>query len=89
MADRRLPYPPCQSGACLGGACCAAGGRFRWPELVGEDVQKAKAVIESTNRISTVVILEPGQTGMGDFCCNRVYVVIDSQNRVIRIPFVG
>ncbi|XVF00248.1 hypothetical protein REPUB_Repub03eG0268600 [Reevesia pubescens] len=70
------PYPPCVSGSCTDAGCCSHGHKFRWPNLLGTNGQKAKATIEMDNPEVTVVILTPGRVGLPDFCCNRVYIVV-------------
>lgn len=66
-----------------------SGHKFRWPELLGQDGQKAKATIERDNPLVTVVVLPPGRVGFGDYCCNRVYLLIDKNGKVFQIPYVG
>ncbi|GMG99886.1 hypothetical protein Nepgr_001726 [Nepenthes gracilis] len=83
------PYPPCASGLCETRECCAQRYKFQWPELVGRDGQQAKAIIERENPSVTVVVLPPERVGLPDFCCNRVYLLIDENGKVASIPLVG
>lgn len=64
--------------------------RVRWPELVGQNGEKAKAVIEKDNAYVTVILIPVGKAvGVGNFCCNRVYVWIDEKGNVFQTPIVG
>lgn len=66
-----------------------AGYKFRWPALVGKSEQVATAVIERDNPLVTVVPLPDGVVGYTDFCCNRVYIFLDSDGNVRSTPVVG
>ncbi|KAL8166270.1 hypothetical protein V2J09_007769 [Rumex salicifolius] len=81
MAGERKPYPPCVTGFCSTRSCCAAGERYEWPELVGAEAEKAKTVIENTNKFVTVVSIGQHGGGITNFCCNRVYLFLDANNR--------
>ncbi|CAA0816392.1 Serine protease inhibitor- potato inhibitor I-type family protein [Striga hermonthica] len=85
------PYPPCQSSLCASVMCCSFHHKYRvtWPELVGAEPQKAKAVIEHDNPYVSAVILHRGEATLDDFCCNRVWVKLDANNRVFIVPQVG
>ncbi|XWS65489.1 hypothetical protein CRYUN_Cryun05aG0117200 [Craigia yunnanensis] len=82
-------YPPCASGFCTDPACCSHEHKFSWPELVGMNGEVAKSQIEKDNPEVSVSILTPGRGGFADFCCNRVYVVVDSNGNVIKTPTIG
>ncbi|KAF8018363.1 hypothetical protein BT93_H3295 [Corymbia citriodora subsp. variegata] len=87
MSGTRQPYPPCVKGG--GGGNCT-GGRCQWPELVGQNAETAKAVIEKENTYVTVVLLREGKdVGDGNYCINRVYVYIDEKGNVFETPVVG
>ncbi|XP_022764760.1 proteinase inhibitor-like [Durio zibethinus] len=82
-------YPPCASGSCTDPICCSHGRKFTWPELLGKNGQVAKATIEKDNPEVTVEIITPGRVGFPDFCCNRVYLVLDNNGNVTNMPTVG
>ncbi|KAE8037584.1 hypothetical protein FH972_010162 [Carpinus fangiana] len=82
-------YPPCVSGFCTNQICCAQGNKFRWPNLVGKKEKDAKAVIQMDNPLVTIVVLPPGKVGSNDLCCNRLYLIIDSNDNVSYVPTVG
>ncbi|KAF7847207.1 hypothetical protein BT93_L3227 [Corymbia citriodora subsp. variegata] len=93
MGDNvRVPYPPCAyKPRCNWAECCFDGlvpSRLRWPELVGQNGEQAKTVIEKDNAYVTVV-LTTVKKGEIDFCCNRVYVWIDLNGNVLEMPVVG
>ncbi|KAK3419311.1 hypothetical protein EUGRSUZ_H05147 [Eucalyptus grandis] len=82
----KQPYPPCGDGMCND----PKGNRMTWPKLVGQNGEKAKAVIEKDNPTVTAVLIVKGkEAGFGDYCCNRVYVWIDEKGNVCEIPMVG
>jgi len=64
--------------------------RVEWPELVGHNGEKAKAVIEKDNAYVTVILIPSGKAyGLTIFCCNRVYVWINEKGNVVKMPMVG
>lgn len=65
------------------------GHKFRWPELLGKSGKVATSTIKKDNPEVTVEIITPGRVGFADFCCNRVYVVLDSNGIVTNMPTVG
>ncbi|MCL7022315.1 hypothetical protein MKW94_013842 [Papaver nudicaule] len=77
-----MPYPPCDS---------CAGERRSWPQLVGKPAAEAKATIERDMPGVTAVIISTRASGTTDFCCNRVWVVVndDPQRTVAEVPIVG
>ncbi|KAF7848838.1 hypothetical protein BT93_C1454 [Corymbia citriodora subsp. variegata] len=80
------PYPPCFSGICTG----PLGSREEWPELVGQNAERAKAVIEKDNQYVTVVLVpERMRFGYTNFCRNRVYVQVNAKGNVFQTPMVG
>ncbi|MBA0577456.1 hypothetical protein Golob_000063 [Gossypium lobatum] len=82
-------YPPCATGTCTDVVCCAHGHKLRWPELLGKNGAAAKATIEKENPEVTAEILTPGRVGPHDFCCNRVFVIVDTHGNVTNIPTIG
>ncbi|KAF8018362.1 hypothetical protein BT93_H3294 [Corymbia citriodora subsp. variegata] len=82
----RQPYPPCLN---QGDFPQCFGGRCEWPELVGQNGEKAKAVIEKENTFVTVKVLPDGMLGIFDHCINRVYVYLDENGIVQWPPRVG
>ncbi|KAL3719650.1 hypothetical protein ACJRO7_004603 [Eucalyptus globulus] len=76
------PYPPC----CYQSDCCNRS----WPKLVGQNGEKAKAVIEKDSpKVTVVLISAKDGVGLFDRCCNRVYVWYDENGNVTRPPVVG
>ncbi|MBA0624295.1 hypothetical protein Godav_009679, partial [Gossypium davidsonii] len=49
----------------------------------------AKATIEKENPEVTAEILTPGRVGPPNFCCNRVFVTVDTHGNVTNIPTIG
>ncbi|CAH2058891.1 unnamed protein product [Thlaspi arvense] len=82
-------YPPCVGNSCADPACCAHGAKFMWKELRGKNGDMVKKIIESENPNVTVVIVPQGRVGFQDFCCNRVYLYLDSNGNVFNIPQIG
>lgn len=66
-----------------------AGRKFRWPELLGKNGEKARTVIERETPFVTVVFIRPSTVALPNFCCNRVNVVLDPSGNVFNIPFIG
>ncbi|GMI83295.1 hypothetical protein like AT3G46860 [Hibiscus trionum] len=91
------PYPPCTTCTCnfLGCmccediACCSHGHKYRWPELVGRKQAEAEAIIRRDNPEVTVLIQPPGIGRFFDFCCNRLYIVVDGNGTVTETPVIG
>ena len=65
--------------------------RYRWPELLGEDVEKAIRIIKKTNPLVSVVkVPDNAVPACHNFCCNRVCFNFQRRtNKVIAIPQVG
>ncbi|KAK4253546.1 hypothetical protein QN277_010205 [Acacia crassicarpa] len=94
MSDAAHPYPPCYTeGGCNDRDCCAHGvkGTFTvsWPETVGMPTTPALNLINKSNPLVTVIALPKGSAVSPDFCCNRVYVFIDTNGNVCATPQVG
>ncbi|KAL0743491.1 hypothetical protein Bca4012_085004 [Brassica carinata] len=81
-------FPPCQSSNCFNPECCPGGHKFKWPELVGKNGEMAKMTIERENQNVTGIIMPIG-SGKINFCCNRVYIYIDSNHNVVNVPILG
>ncbi|KAK3434124.1 hypothetical protein EUGRSUZ_D01653 [Eucalyptus grandis] len=82
MSCGNQPYPPCYS------TCCHQG-KTSWPELVGQNADKATATIQRENPLVAAAIILPGQRPIGDYCCNRVFVWADNNGNVSRVPVIG
>ncbi|KAJ9565608.1 hypothetical protein OSB04_001574 [Centaurea solstitialis] len=77
------PYPPCISS-------CNYDSRKSWPELLGVPEAIACETIEKSNPNIKAIPILPGQIVSQDFCCNRVWVLVDKHGGVvIKIPIVG
>ena len=37
----------------------------------------------------TAVFIKEGQGRLTDFCCNRVYIVLDPKDNVVDVPYIG
>ncbi|EOA32242.1 hypothetical protein CARUB_v10015502mg [Capsella rubella] len=83
------PYPPCLVTACEDPECCANGKKCRWPELVGKSGEVAKMTIERENPNVLAILLHAGDGRISDFCCNKVFVVLDIHGHVSTIPKIG
>ncbi|KAF8033411.1 hypothetical protein BT93_D2119 [Corymbia citriodora subsp. variegata] len=96
------PYPPCYSICCHPGIssvyrssfsnecfCTISSKKSSWPELAGQNAEKAKATIKRENPLVTTAILLPGQRPIEDYCCNRVFVWADDNGNVNRVPVIG
>ncbi|XP_019085869.1 PREDICTED: proteinase inhibitor [Camelina sativa] len=83
------PYPPCWSGACEDPECCARGKKCRWPELVGKSGEIAKMTIERENQNVLAIVLRARDGRIDNFCCNRVFVGIDTNGNVLITPQIG
>uniref|UniRef100_A0A0D9WPT8 Uncharacterized protein n=1 Tax=Leersia perrieri TaxID=77586 RepID=A0A0D9WPT8_9ORYZ len=81
---------------CLTLPKCPDGKAF-WPELVGKKGSEAKAVIGSERPDITSVIFAPQDAVIsGDYCCNRVRILVDCRGAVdcgdaivTAVPMVG
>ncbi|CAA7052072.1 unnamed protein product [Microthlaspi erraticum] len=60
-----------------------------WPELLGKDGHYATSVIERENRTVDAVVILDGSPVTADFRCDRVRVIVNSKNIVVRIPVSG
>ncbi|CAK7340847.1 unnamed protein product [Dovyalis caffra] len=90
MAGYSWPkYPPCARASCTEPECCTQGGMAVWAELQGKQASEAKAAIEKQYPWVTVVILPKDDPGSFDFCCNRVFLFINSNGQVVNVPQIG
>uniref|UniRef100_A0A0D9WF33 Uncharacterized protein n=1 Tax=Leersia perrieri TaxID=77586 RepID=A0A0D9WF33_9ORYZ len=84
VADATCTMPPCQ-------------GKQSWPELLDKDDNTAYITIKRENpQVTDVVFLISNSVDLeedGDFCCNRVVVVIADRpgggEWVTKVPQVG
>nr|GEY03626.1 proteinase inhibitor I13 [Tanacetum cinerariifolium] len=64
-------------------------GKCSWPELEGTTREAAAARIERENpRVDAIVVLNETTTTT-DFCCDRVWVRVNSRGIVIQVPGIG
>ncbi|XVF83182.1 hypothetical protein PTKIN_Ptkin16aG0113400 [Pterospermum kingtungense] len=67
---------------------CPAG-KSSWPELFGTNGEEAAATIERENpNVDAQIILE-GTFVLAIYLCNRVYVWVDTNGIVTRVPTIG
>lgn len=66
-----------------------AGGKYSWPEVVGMTGDQAKSKIEKDVSFVRVSFMLPGMVRIENFCCNRVFVYLDDNRKVIQIPTIG
>lgn len=64
-------------------------GKGSWPELVGVGGDAAVAIIENENPLVSAVILPPRTFPITDFRCDRVWVYVDGNANVRRVPIIG
>ncbi|KAK8693965.1 hypothetical protein V6N13_071535 [Hibiscus sabdariffa] len=63
-------------------------GKSSWPELVGTNGERAKATIERENPNVGAIVLRDGTPVTRDFRCDRVWVWVDANGRVVRTPII-
>ncbi|KAL0395240.1 UNVERIFIED_CONTAM: Glu S.griseus protease inhibitor [Sesamum latifolium] len=64
-------------------------GKNSWPELVGVSGEVAAKTIEEENSFVTAIIVPPSQTHIpSDYRCNRVFVFVDGEGIVERVPMI-
>lgn len=64
-------------------------GKDSWPELLGKQGKFAEETIEEENpNVNAEIVLE-GTGVREDFRCNRVWVWVDTNGIVIRVPVIG
>ncbi|KAF3968711.1 hypothetical protein ACB098_02G077700 [Castanea mollissima] len=64
-------------------------GKSSWPELVGVQGTVAEATIERENSYVDAVIVPEGSSVIKDFRCDRVWVWVDKNGIVYRVPTIG
>ncbi|OIS99575.1 hypothetical protein A4A49_62714 [Nicotiana attenuata] len=85
-------YPPCLNCGCTGNSCKQPGDTipYEWPELLGVEILKAKAIVERTNPFVTGVPLADRHCfRTTDICCNRVWLCPDANGLIREKPYVG
>ncbi|XWS07971.1 hypothetical protein CRYUN_Cryun41cG0036800 [Craigia yunnanensis] len=64
-------------------------GKRSWPELLGTKGEEAAATIERENpNVDAEIVLE-GTYVLQVFLCNRVWVWVDTNGIVTRVPTIG
>ncbi|TKY52712.1 Proteinase inhibitor [Spatholobus suberectus] len=64
-------------------------GKSSWPEVVGTNGEVAAVKIERENEnVHTKLVTEGSMVTM-DFWCNRVWVWVDENGVVTRVPKIG
>ncbi|KAF5193067.1 Proteinase inhibitor [Thalictrum thalictroides] len=61
-------------------------GKREWPELIGYDGEVAARRIEKENPLVNAIVLLEGTPVTKDFRCDRVWVWINKQGKVVRTP---
>ncbi|KAF9608946.1 hypothetical protein IFM89_024585 [Coptis chinensis] len=61
-------------------------GKRVWPELIGYDGEVAAARIERENPLVNAIVLLEGTPVTRDFRCDRVWVWVDREGKVVRAP---
>nr|DAD19791.1 TPA_asm: hypothetical protein HUJ06_021254 [Nelumbo nucifera] len=64
-------------------------GKSSWPELVGAEGEVAKATIEQENPAVTAIIVLEGTPVILNFDCTRVWVWVDTNGTVTKVPKIG
>ncbi|CAK9146377.1 unnamed protein product [Ilex paraguariensis] len=64
-------------------------GKSSWPELVGVQGETAVAIIERENPLVNAIIVPEGSFVIQDFRCSRVWVWVDKNGTVYRVPRIG
>ncbi|KAL6008531.1 hypothetical protein ACLOJK_034043 [Asimina triloba] len=68
---------------------CFLCRKSTWAELVNASGDAAKAVIERENTSVRAVIVEEGSFVDAQFRCDRVWVWVDANGDVVRVPKIG
>ncbi|KAI3668071.1 hypothetical protein L6452_43146 [Arctium lappa] len=64
-------------------------GKNSWTELVGKNGEDAAVKIEQENPHVHAIMILDGTPVTGDFRCDRVRVVVDCHEIVLRTPTIG
>ncbi|GMY27216.1 inhibitor of trypsin and hageman factor-like protein [Fagus crenata] len=73
----------------MASGCEACVGKSSWPELVGVQGTVAEATIERENPLVNAVIVPEGSSVILDFRCDRVWVWVDKNGLVDKVPKIG
>uniref|UniRef100_A0A803L4X4 Uncharacterized protein n=1 Tax=Chenopodium quinoa TaxID=63459 RepID=A0A803L4X4_CHEQI len=87
-----MVFPSCDNpNKCHDPVCCTQGKKYEWPEVVGEEVNKAMNTIQHDRPEVNVVIQT--QEFLNDdpkeFCCNRVIIYAKQDVIVNPYPRIG
>ncbi|XP_031386017.1 uncharacterized protein LOC116199692 isoform X2 [Punica granatum] len=74
---------------CIPGRTGCPHGKYCWPELYGTSGEKALAVIKRENPMVMASIVKVGTAVIMDYCCDRVWVLVNNSGVVIRVPTIG
>ncbi|KAG5560538.1 hypothetical protein RHGRI_003755 [Rhododendron griersonianum] len=64
-------------------------GKSSWPELIGVQGETAEATIERENPLVNAQIVVEGTVVITNFDCTRVWVWVDDDGVVTRVPVIG
>ncbi|CAN4112249.1 unnamed protein product [Withania somnifera] len=67
---------------------CTVQGKSAWPELLGQNVEKAVSIIQKENPTLRPVVLNISQDVPDPADCTRVLVFINDNNQVALVPIV-
>ncbi|EHA8586594.1 Glu S.griseus protease inhibitor [Cocos nucifera] len=68
-------------------ACCE--GKSSWPELLGVEGKEAANIIEKENPAVDAIIVTIGEVVIQDFRSDRVWVWVDKDGIVAKVPHIG
>jgi len=66
-----------------------SGGKSSWPELVGVEGKVAEATIQRENPLVDAIIVPEGSVVILDVRCDRVWVWVDKDGIVFKVPTIG
>ncbi|KDP21344.1 hypothetical protein JCGZ_21815 [Jatropha curcas] len=64
-------------------------GKSSWPELLGANGKAAAATIEKENGNVDAILVKEGSSVILDFRCDRVWVWVNENGVVTRVPIIG
>lgn len=64
-------------------------GKAEWPELLGRPWREAKASVETDRPELTVIVVPPGSVVTQDWREDRVWLFIDADENVVKVPRIG
>ncbi|RHN80084.1 putative proteinase inhibitor I13, potato inhibitor I [Medicago truncatula] len=64
-------------------------GKNEWPEVVGMDGDEAVEKIERENHRVNAIVVPEGSLVPMNFKCTRVWVWVDKEGKVFRVPKIG